>query len=99
MVKIRIGNSWYIVVVVFVFVLVDSRNLPLKFGLNQVINRWDVVDVSVVGVVVVVIVIVVVIVVDPGILHLKFGWNWVSNSWYIADIEFVWVGGGGWVVD
>ena len=36
--------------VVIVIAVVDPRNLPLKFGLKQVINRWDVVDVSVVSV-------------------------------------------------
>ena len=36
-------------VVVVVIAVVDPRNLPLKFGLNQVINRWDVVDVVVVS--------------------------------------------------
>ena len=43
-----------VVVVVHVFVVVipvvDTRNIPLKFGWNQVINRWDVVDVVVVSV-------------------------------------------------
>ena len=36
------------VVVVVVIPVVDNRNIPLKFGWNQDINRWDVVDVSVV---------------------------------------------------
>ena len=36
---------------------VDPRNLPIKIGLNQVINRWDVVDVVVIDIVVVVVVV------------------------------------------
>ena len=43
-------------VVVVVIPVVDSQNIPLKFGWNQVINRWDVVDVVVISVVVVVVV-------------------------------------------
>ena len=63
--------------VVVVNPVVDTRNIPLKFGWNQVINRWDVVDVVVVSVfifvVVVVVVIVVVVVVDPRNMPLKLG--------------------------
>ena len=51
----RIGNSWYIVAVVFVVaaavhivVPVDPRNLPLRFGQNRVINRWDLVVVVII---------------------------------------------------
>ena len=60
-------------VVVIVIPVVNPRNIPLKFGSNQVINRWDVVDAVVVSVVVVVVVIVVVIgvVIDPRNLLLK----------------------------
>ena len=50
-------------VVVVVIPVVDIRSIPLKFGLNQVINRWDVGDVVVVSVFVFVVVVVVVIVV------------------------------------
>ena len=70
-------------------------------GWNQVINRWDVVDVVVVRVfvfVVVVVVVVVVVIVDfVVVVPLKFGHKCVTNSWIIADIEFMWVvsGGGG----
>ena len=66
-----------IVVVVVVFPVVDTRNIPLKFGWNQVINRWDGVDVVVVSVfvgfvvVAVVIVFIVVVVVDPKNLPSK----------------------------
>ena len=59
-------------VVVVVIPVVDTRNIPLKFGCNQVINRWDVVDVSVV-VVVVVVVVAIVVVVDPRNILLKLG--------------------------
>ena len=52
------------IVVIPVF---DTRNIPLKFGCNQVINRWDVVDVVVVSV------FVEVVVVDPKNLLLKLG--------------------------
>ena len=57
-------------VVGFVIPVFSSRNIPLKFGWNQVINRWDVVDVVVVSVfvfvvVVVVVVVVIVVLVDP----------------------------------
>ena len=56
-------------VVVVVIPVVDTRNIPLKFGWNQVINRWDVVDVVVsvfvFVVVVVVVVVVIVVIVDP----------------------------------
>ena len=67
-----------IVVVVHVVVVgvVHPRSLLLKWGINQVINRWDVVDVvvvSVVSVVVVVIVVVIVVVADPRNLLLKLG--------------------------
>ena len=60
-----------VVVHVFVVVIpvVDTRNIPLKFGWNQVINRWDVVDVVVVSgfvfVFVVVVVVVIVVIFDP----------------------------------
>ena len=60
-----------VVVVVVVHVVdvlipgVDPRNIPLKFGYNQVINRWDVVVVVSVVVVAFVIVVVIVVVVDP----------------------------------
>ena len=85
-----------------IFVLIDHRNLPLKFGQNWVSDRcccWfqnsslvkirssiDLVNV----VVFVVVVVVCVVVVDPRNLPLKFGWNRDSNSWDIADIKFVW---------
>ena len=58
------------------------RNLPLKFGLNQVIIRLYVVDVVVVSVVVIVIVVnvivlVLVVVVDPRNLTLSLcGGGW-----------------------
>ena len=58
------------VVHVFVVVIpvVDTKNIPLKFDWNQVIDRWDVVNVVVVSVFVFV-----VVVVDHRNLHLKFG--------------------------
>ena len=59
-------------VVVVVIPVFDIRNIPLKFVWNQVINRWDVVDVVVVSVFVV-FVVVVVVVVDPKNLLLKLG--------------------------
>ena len=62
---LAIGVTVIVHVVVVVIPVVDPRNLPLKFGLNQVINRRDVVDV------VVVIVVVIVNVVDPRNLLLK----------------------------
>ena len=74
-------------VVVVVIPVVDTRNIPFKFGWNQVINRWDVVHVVVVVVSVVVVVIVIVVVIDRKHLHYL---NLVSNSWDIADFEFVW---------
>ena len=49
------------VVVVVVIPVIDTRNIPLKFGWYQVINRWDVVDVVVVVVCVCVFVVVVVL--------------------------------------
>ena len=49
--------------VVVVIPVADNSNIPLRFGWNQVINRWEVVDVVVVSVFVVVIVVGVVIVV------------------------------------
>ena len=54
-----------VVVVVHVAVIpvVGPRNIPLKFGWNQVINRGDVVDV-------VVVVVVIVVIVDPRNLPL-----------------------------
>ena len=55
----------HLVVVVIPFV--DTRNIPLKFGWIQVINRWKVVDAVVVSVFVFVVVVVVVVVVDPKI--------------------------------
>ena len=77
MVVIGVGVVHVIVVVIPV---VDTRNIPLKFGWNQVINRWDVVDVVVVSVfvfvfvvVVVVVIVVIVVVVDPRNLPLKLG--------------------------
>ena len=52
------------------------RNLPLKFGQNQVGNRWNIVDVAVVGgvvgVVCGVVFVAVVVDVDPQKLPLKF---------------------------
>ena len=60
-------------VVVVVIAVIDPRNLPLKFGLNQVINKWYVVDVVIVSIVVNVVVVVMAIVFDPRNLHLKFG--------------------------
>ena len=57
------------VVVVVVIPVVDTRNIPFKFGWNQVINSWDVVDVVVVSV----FVFVVVVVVDLRNLPLKLG--------------------------
>ena len=91
----RIGNSWYIVTVVFVVaaavhivVPVDPRNLPLRFGQNRVNNRWDLV------------VVVIIVVVDFDVLFcwsqkltIKVGQNRVNDSWDIANIEFL-VGGG-----
>ena len=64
------------VVVGVVIPVVDTRNIHLKFGWNQVINRWDVVDVVVVVsvfVFVVVVVVVIVVIVDPRNLPLKLG--------------------------
>ena len=66
---VGIGLVVFVYVVVDVIPVVDTRNIPFKFGWNQVINRWDVVDVDVVSVVVVVIV----VVVDPRNLLLKLG--------------------------
>ena len=68
---------WDIVVVVFVVdydvvVVVDPRNLHLKFCKNQVSIVWNIIVVNVV--------VVVIVVVDPTNLTLKFGWNWVSNG-------------------
>ena len=51
-----------VVIVVGIVNVVDPRNLLLKLGLNQVINRWDVVDFIVVNVVVIVVVVIVVVV-------------------------------------
>ena len=48
-----IGNSWYIIVVVFVFV--DSRNLPLKFGQNRDSNSFDIAEIEFPVVVIVVV--------------------------------------------
>ena len=61
--------------VVVVIPVVDTRNIPLQFDWNQVIDRWNVVDVLVVSVFVFVVVVVVniVVVVDPGSLPLKLG--------------------------
>ena len=65
-------------VVIFVIPVVDTRNIPFKFGWNQVIDRWEVVDVVVVSVVVsvvvgvvAVIVVVDVVVVDSRNIPLK----------------------------
>ena len=75
MVVIVIGFVVHVFVVVIP--VVDTRNIPLKFGWNQVINRWDGVDVVVVSVfvgfvvVAVVIVFIVVVVVDPKNLPSK----------------------------
>ena len=60
------------VFVVVVILVVDTRYIPLKFGWNQVINRWDVVYVVVVSVFVFVVVFVVVVV-DPGNSPLMLG--------------------------
>ena len=61
-------------VVVFVIPVVDTRNITLKFCWNQVIDRWDAIDVVVVSVFVfVVVVIIIVVVVDPRNLPLKLG--------------------------
>ena len=68
-------------VAVVVFPVVDTRNIPLKFGWNQVIDRWDVVDVVVVSVfvfvvvvvVVVVVIFVIVVAVDPRTYPLNLG--------------------------
>ena len=46
----------FVVVVAHVVVVVVIIPVPLKFGWNQVINRWDVVDVVVVSVFVFVVV-------------------------------------------
>ena len=51
-----------VVVVVDVIPVVDPRNIPLRFGKNQVINRWDFVDVVSVFVFVVVVVILLLVV-------------------------------------
>ena len=64
------------------------KNIALKFGQNQVSNRWNTVVVFVVVVIVIVVHVVVIVVGEPRHLPLKFGQNWVSNSWDIADIEF-----------
>ena len=77
MVVVVIGVVIVVVVHVVVVVIpaVDTRNIP--FGWNQVINRWDGVDVVVVSVfvgfvvVAVVIVFIVVVVVDPKNLPSK----------------------------
>ena len=55
--------------VVVVIPVVDTRNIPLKFSWNQVINEWDVVDVVVVRVFVFVLLVVVVIVVDVVVVY------------------------------
>ena len=70
-----------------VAVVVDPKKLPLKFGQNWVINRWDFV------IVVVVVVVLLLLLLIPKNLPLKFGQNLVSNSWDIADVEFL---SGGW---
>ena len=66
------------VFVVDVILVVDTRYIPLKFGWNQVINRWDVVYVVVVSVfvfvvVIVIVVVSVVVVVDPRNIPLMLG--------------------------
>ena len=58
-------------VVLVVIPVVDNRNIPLKFGWNQVIDRWDVVNVVVVSVFVFAVFVVVVF--DHRNLPLKFG--------------------------
>ena len=61
-------------VIVVVIPVVDTRNIPVNYGWNQVINWWEVVDVVVVSVFVfVVVVVVVVVIVDPRNSPLKLG--------------------------
>ena len=56
--KIYLDLKCVVVVVVFVIVVdvnvvvVDTRNLPLKFGKNWVRNSWDIADIEFVVVVV-----------------------------------------------
>ena len=71
-------------------VVVDPRNLPVKFGQNQVNNNWDIV-VAVVFIVVSDVVdvdLILVVAVHPRNLPLKFGQNRICNSWDIDDFEF-----------
>ena len=60
-------------VVVAVIPVVETRNIPLNLGWNQVINTWDVINAVVVVVVVVVIVVVIVVVADSRNLLLMLG--------------------------
>ena len=54
-------------VVVVVIAVVDPRNLPLKFGQNQVSNSWDNVVVVVIVVVDVVVIVVLVFIHDVAV--------------------------------
>ena len=79
-----------VVLVVVVHVVVNPRNLPLKFGQKWISNSQDivvvkivVVDVVVVAVSVVIVVVFVlvhVVAVDPRNIPLEFGQNRISNS-------------------
>ena len=94
-----VGVVIIIVVVVVVHVVVDliagvdPRNLPLKFGFNEVINRWDVASVVVVVIVIVIIIVVVVVIVIVFVFVVVVCIV-VVDTRNISDIESV-VGGDG----
>ena len=81
-VVVVIGVVVVVAHVVLVVIPVDDPRNILKVWLNQVINRWDAVDVVVVvSVVAVVDVVVTVVVVDPRNLLLKLGGNQMRCCW------------------